>query len=88
MGGWKSKGRCNFLYIGFGTMVCLSENLVEKLAKAVEAAGYPTIWSLKEDFGKVNSPLIFNRQWLPQEKILALGEVKAFISHCGWGSSC
>jgi UDP:flavonoid glycosyltransferase YjiC (YdhE family) len=51
-------------------------------------AEYPTIWSLKQKMREtLNFPLIYHKQWLPQEDILALPEVCAFVSHCGWGST-
>jgi hypothetical protein len=66
MKGWKTKGKEKFIYISFGTEVDLSENFVLRIQEAVEKAAVPAIWSLKEDFGKVSSPLIFHRTWLPQ----------------------
>lgn len=42
---------------------------------------------MKNDFGKVDSKLIFPRKWQPQKVILALKEVCTFVSHGGWGST-
>jgi UDP:flavonoid glycosyltransferase YjiC (YdhE family) len=58
------------------------------MQKVIEATGYPTIWSLKDDLGgKIKSDIIYSRPWLPQETIMAMPEVRCFITHCGWGST-
>jgi UDP:flavonoid glycosyltransferase YjiC (YdhE family) len=58
------------------------------MLKAIEATGYPTIWSLKDDLGdKIKSDKLYTRPWLPQEAIMRMPEVRCFLTHCGWGST-
>lgn len=84
---WKKEGKKKFIYISFGTYVDPGEKFISDIQKAVEATGYPAIWSLRNDYGKINSKLIFMRKWQPQEAILALDEVCCVFTHGGWGST-
>ena len=61
--------------------------MAEKLSNVFISLGYPTIWSLRaESTENLNHPLIYYKSWLPESSILMLPEVKAYMTHCGWGS--
>lgn len=65
--GWKSKGKDKFFYISFGSILKLSQNFAQKLAKIFIRLGYPTIWSLRaQSTAEISDPLIFHETWLPQ----------------------
>jgi UDP:flavonoid glycosyltransferase YjiC (YdhE family) len=87
MQAWKQKGKNQFVYISFGSMITLSETLTHTIYNACLKLELPIIWSLKSPVqSTIKSELIYQRDWLPQETILSLPEVSVFLTHCGWSS--
>nr|KYP63086.1 Kaempferol 3-O-beta-D-galactosyltransferase [Cajanus cajan] len=90
----KQKKRSSVAYVSFGTVVTPPPHEVVAVAEALEASGFPFLWSLKEhlkgllpkgflertkEHGKVVS-------WAPQTQVLGHGSVGVFVTHCGSNS--
>ena len=59
---WKARGKNQFLYVSFGSVITLSAAFAKKLAKVFSYLGYPTIWSLKTSQKiAINDPIIYHR---------------------------
>lgn len=73
------------VYVTFGSLVELSAEFIADFYAGVKLTDYAYIWSLRN--GELPEPNedVFIRPWLPQAELLKLPEVRAVISHCGWG---
>ncbi|KAK7328082.1 hypothetical protein VNO77_22178 [Canavalia gladiata] len=81
-------------YVSFGTVVTPPPHEVLAVAEALEACGFPFLWSLK-DHVKEFLPIGFlertkNRgkilPWVPQTQVLGHGSVGVFVTHSGCNS--
>ncbi|XP_015583673.1 flavonoid 3-O-glucosyltransferase isoform X2 [Ricinus communis] len=82
------------VYISFGSVIMPPPHELSALAEALEACGFPFIWSFRgnpeeklpkgfldrtKEKGKIVS-------WAPQLNILQHTSTRAFMTHCGWNS--
>ncbi|XP_027338101.1 anthocyanidin 3-O-glucosyltransferase 7-like [Abrus precatorius] len=82
------------VYVSFGTVVTPPQDEIVALAEALEASGFPFLWSLKEHVKGVlpNGFLERTRNngkvvpWSPQSEVLGHGSVGVFVTHCGCNS--
>lgn len=90
------------LYISFGTIVAIEEDVFAELAHGLEASGERFLWVIRPDAHKgkaMTSEELLPRgfmqrtrdrgmviSWAPQLAVLAHPSVGAFLTHCGWNS--
>ncbi|XVF84401.1 hypothetical protein PTKIN_Ptkin17bG0034100 [Pterospermum kingtungense] len=88
-------------YVGFGTLISLSNEQIEAVASALEISGVRFIWTLKNpsngDDQNVVIPKGFEdrvserglviKGWAPQVAILQHRAVGSYLTHCGWNST-
>lgn len=80
------------VYVSFGTVIAPPPHEVAALAEALEASGFPFLWSLRgnvEDRFPNGLPQRTTGKlvpWAPQMQVLEHGAVGAFVTHCGWNS--
>jgi hypothetical protein len=80
-------------YISFGSVITPPPHELAALAEALEASGFPFLWSFRgneENFPKgfiertsKNGKVV---QWAPQMQVLKHRAVGVFVTHCGWNS--
>lgn len=88
------------IYLSFGSVVVLSQQMVENIATALKNSNRAFLWVIrppKKGFENdaANLPLGFLEEtkgrglvvtWCQQEKVLMHPSVACFVSHCGWNS--
>ncbi|KAK3436236.1 hypothetical protein EUGRSUZ_C00863 [Eucalyptus grandis] len=84
-------------YIGLGTEVNISPEMIVELAGGIEKSGLPFVWVVGQRPGPENIPPGFESQvagrgymwmgWAPQAEILAHPAIGGILSHCGWSSA-
>lgn len=81
-------------YISFGSMMTPPPHELAALAEALEATGFPFLWSFR-GHAKENLPKGFLEwtskngklvPWAPQMLVLRHRSVGVFVTHCGWNS--
>ena len=80
------------VYVCFGTMIALSDAMIEELARGLVAADLPVIWSLP-----ASQQRLVRKQYLvekirfevfvPQIALLASGKIGCFVTHGGSSSA-
>ncbi|XP_054790019.1 anthocyanidin 3-O-glucosyltransferase 7-like [Prosopis cineraria] len=92
---WLDKqGSRSVVYISFGTVVAPPQQELVEVSEALEASGFPFLWSLKDDQkrllpnGFVEGTSMIGKivPWAPQTQVLAHGSVGVFVTHCGSNS--
>jgi UDP:flavonoid glycosyltransferase YjiC (YdhE family) len=91
------QGPASVVYVAFGSEGFLAQHEVHEIASALDAAGRPFLWALRD--GSAADSLPENLRparlpldkglivpWAPQRRVLAHRSVGAFLSHCGWNS--
>ena len=77
------------VYVTTGSRVALERWQVEVLARGLLATGMRVVWSLARPEWLPSecrdNPLLYTRPWLDQVGVLAHRDVRAVVSHCGWG---
>ncbi|TKY71520.1 Kaempferol 3-O-beta-D-galactosyltransferase [Spatholobus suberectus] len=81
-------------YVSFGTVVTPPPHEIMAVAEALEASGFPFLWSLKEHLkGLLPSGFLERTKnsgkvvpWAPQNQVLGHGSVGVFVTHCGCNS--
>ncbi|XP_027930813.1 anthocyanidin 3-O-glucosyltransferase 7-like [Vigna unguiculata] len=89
----KQKGG-SVAYVSFGTVVTPPPHEIVAVAEALEASGFPFLWSLKEHLKGVLPSGFLERTrergkvvaWAPQTQVLGHGSVGVFVTHCGCNS--
>ncbi|KAG1346817.1 Glycosyltransferase [Cocos nucifera] len=84
------------VYVCFGSWSHFSGEQLKEMALALELAGHPFIWVVREAAGVEWMPEAFERRvegrglvirgWAPQVLVLGHGAVGGFVTHCGWNS--
>merc|ERR1712166_1025147 len=78
--------------VSMGSLVELSPGQLSALAAGVAAAGYCSVWSLKNQSAietttqllSAGSKKFIVRSWLPQMELMQHKAVGAAVLHCGW----
>ncbi|GAV89279.1 UDPGT domain-containing protein [Cephalotus follicularis] len=92
---WLDKQKpASVAYISFGSVITPPPNEVEALADAMEASGFPFLWSfrgnaeekLPKGFIERNRAKAKVVPWAPQLQVLLHSSVGVFVTHCGWNS--
>ncbi|KAK3436233.1 hypothetical protein EUGRSUZ_C00858 [Eucalyptus grandis] len=91
---WKEK---SVFYVGLGTEVNISREMMPELAAGIEKSGLPFVWVVGQRPGPEIIPPGFESRvsgrgylwmgWAPQAEILAHAAVGGFVTHCGWSSA-
>lgn len=83
------------VYISFGTVITPPPHEIAAIAEALEASGFPFLWSFKGSVDNLFSKGFLDRTsgsigklvpWAPQVQVLHHSSVGAFVTHCGWNS--
>ena len=77
-------------YVSFGTVVTPPPHEIVAVAEALEASGFPFLWSLKEHLKDLLPRGFLERTsengkvvaWAPQTEVLGHGSVGVFVTHC------
>ncbi|KAK4254198.1 hypothetical protein QN277_009611 [Acacia crassicarpa] len=85
------KGSRSVVYISFGTVVTPHQHELLEVSEALEASGFPFLWSLKDDQKSILPNGFVERtstrgkivSWAPQAQVLAHGSIGVFVTHCG-----
>ncbi|XP_028754066.1 anthocyanidin 3-O-glucosyltransferase 7-like [Neltuma alba] len=89
---WLDKqGSSSVVYISFGTVVAPPQHELLEVSEALEASGFPFLWSLKDDQKSLLPNGFVERtnkrgkivSWAPQAQVLANGSIGVFVTHCG-----
>lgn len=81
------------VYVALGTLVAVSQELVQRLVAALRSIECVVLWSMPQDqqarlLGSLSLPPSWRIEaWVPQREVLASGSIKCFLSHCGCSSS-
>lgn len=83
------------IYVSFGSMITPPRSEVIALAEALEAIGFPFLWSFRGNAeeqlpkGFVERTKSYGKvvPWAPQIKILEHSSLCVFVTHCGWNST-
>ncbi|XVF84400.1 hypothetical protein PTKIN_Ptkin17bG0034000 [Pterospermum kingtungense] len=89
------------VYVGFGTIISLSNEQIEAVASALEISGVRFIWTLKNPSNgddenvvipkgfedRVSERGLLIKGWAPQVAILEHRAVGSYLTHCGWNST-
>ncbi|KAK1268805.1 Anthocyanidin 3-O-glucosyltransferase 2 [Acorus gramineus] len=82
------------VFISFGTIMTPPAHELAFLARGLESARVPFLWSMR-DAGRAKLPHGFLERvkgrglvvgWAPQRAVLAHRAVAVFVTHCGWNS--
>ncbi|KAJ1396540.1 UDP-glycosyltransferase family, conserved site [Sesbania bispinosa] len=81
-------------YISFGTVVTPPPHELVAVAEALEASGFPFLWSLKDHLKGLLPNGFLDRTsnqgkivpWAPQAQVLGHDSVGVFVTHCGCNS--
>lgn len=92
---WLDKHRAaSVAYISFGSMMTPPPQELAALVDALEATGFPFLWSFR-DYAEENLSNGFQERtskngklvpWAPQLLVLRHRSVGVFVTHCGWNS--
>uniref|UniRef100_I1ME13 Glycosyltransferase n=1 Tax=Glycine max TaxID=3847 RepID=I1ME13_SOYBN len=90
----KKKNGGSVAYVSFGTVVTPPPHEIVAVAEALEASGFPFLWSLKEHLKDLLPRGFLERTsengkvvaWAPQTEVLGHGSVGVFVTHCGCNS--
>lgn len=89
---WLDRARAGnkpVVYVSTGTVIKLDREKVTALFEGLGRSDCWVIWSLKAEPQQwLPSPVpenFFVRDWQPENEIMSLGELKAVLTHCGWG---
>ncbi|XP_061370857.1 anthocyanidin 3-O-glucosyltransferase 7-like [Gastrolobium bilobum] len=82
------------VYVSFGTVVTPPQHELVAVAEALEASGFPFLWSLKDHLkgllpnGFLERTMIRGKivPWVPQTHVLGHDSVGVFVTHCGCNS--
>ena len=81
-------------YVSFGTVVTPPPHELVAVAEALEASGFPFLWSLRDHVKGLLPEGFLERTstkgkvvpWAPQTQVLGHGSVGVFVTHCGCNS--
>ncbi|XP_060178770.1 UDP-glycosyltransferase 75C1-like [Lycium barbarum] len=93
-----SKPKSSIVYISFGSIINLSRNQKEEIAKGLIEIKRPFLWvirdqeNVKEDEEKLSCMIELEKQgkivpWCSQLEVLTHPSLGCFVSHCGWNST-
>ncbi|KAI6681997.1 hypothetical protein NL676_035878 [Syzygium grande] len=84
-------------YVGLGTEVNISREMMPELAAGIEKSGLPFVWVVGQRPGPEIIPPGFESRvsgrgylwmgWAPQAEILCHAAIGGFLTHCGWSST-
>jgi len=91
---WLDKHKADSVaYISFGSVITLPPPEQAALAEALEASGFPFLWSLRSFEESLPKGFIERTRtqgkivpWAPQMLVLGHRSVGVFVTHCGWNS--
>jgi len=82
------------VYVAFGTLVRLGEDLALRLADGLQAGPWRVLWALPDaqqsalpERLRASSPRWRLEAFVPQAEVLSFARVRAFVSHCGQNST-
>jgi hypothetical protein len=78
----QSAGPEGVVVVSLGTILYLSQSIIDRLKAALVQLPYKIIWKLNMDIGEVPAHIRI-LPWIPQNDLLGHPQVKAFISHGG-----
>lgn len=94
-----SKPKSSIVYISFGSLLNLSRNQKEEIAKGLIEIKRPFLWVIRdqenvkeEEEEKLSSMMELEKQgkivsWCSQLEVLTHPSLGCFVSHCGWNST-
>ncbi|MCD7472182.1 hypothetical protein HAX54_013190 [Datura stramonium] len=97
-----SKPKSSIVYISFGSLLNLSRNQKEEIAKGLIEIKRPFLWVIrdqenvkeveKEEEEKLSCMMELEKQgkivsWCSQLEVLTHPSIGCFVSHCGWNST-
>uniref|UniRef100_A0A5B6YXW1 Glycosyltransferase n=1 Tax=Davidia involucrata TaxID=16924 RepID=A0A5B6YXW1_DAVIN len=87
-----SKPESSVVYVSFGSIVVLSKQQMEEIARGLLESHWPFMWVIREteEIGDKQEEL--EQQgiivpWCSQVDVLSHPSLGCFVSHCGWNSS-
>ncbi|XP_039165223.1 UDP-glycosyltransferase 91C1 [Eucalyptus grandis] len=93
----EDKKEKSVFYVGLGTEVNISPEMIGELAGGIEKSGLPFVWVVGQRPGPENIPPGFESRvagrgylwmgWAPQAEILAHTAIGGILTHCGWSSA-
>lgn len=90
------------IYVSFGSIVSISLQQVQELARGLETSGHRFLWVVRPDHAQKGEPgneeffksfaertrgRSLIAPWVPQAEVLAHPATATFLTHCGWNST-
>ena len=86
-----AEGAAPTVVVTTGSVIALHEWQVRAVFFAVKEAGLRAVWGLREAqqgfLPNRDDPAFWVSPWLPQAELLADDNIRAVVTHCGWGGT-